>query len=204
MDGLASVMRHHSKLDLRSVESYLLLSCPALYQPRDNHALPRSWLYYCLSVLVGFCQVLQQYDLVRDAPRTTPASPTRQHTCAHVTRSESRADPDVTFFTAVCCRTAVRQQLQALSATPVHPIPRCSSSSSSECSKVVSPSSSLPHRPPSIIERRSVISAQLLQCGPWVLLDDGCSLVSLNEAVMLSHVMRFGPYGTGMTVQLVL
>ena len=28
-------------------------------------------------------------------------------------------------------------------------------------------------------------------------LDDGLSVVSLSEAVMISHVMRFGPMGSG-------
>ena len=52
--------------------------------------------------------------------------------------------------------------------------------------------------------KRCAVSGQLLGSGPWAFADDGCSLLSLNEAVMLSHVMRFGPYGTGLVVQLLV
>lgn len=48
------------------------------------------------------------------------------------------------------------------------------------------------------------MSGTLLGCVPWAYADDGCSLLSLSEAVMLSHVMRFGPYGTGLVLQLLV
>jgi hypothetical protein len=44
----------------------------------------------------------------------------------------------------------------------------------------------------------------MLSSGPWAYADDGCSLLSLSEAVMLSHVMRFGPYGSGLVLQLLV
>lgn len=52
--------------------------------------------------------------------------------------------------------------------------------------------------------KRSAVSGQLLSCGPWAFADDGCSVLSLDEAVMLSHVMRVGPYGTGLVLQLLV
>jgi hypothetical protein len=44
----------------------------------------------------------------------------------------------------------------------------------------------------------SVISgAHSSGCGLWLALDDGSSCVTLNEAVMLSHVLRCSPMGAG-------
>lgn len=62
----------------------------------------------------------------------------------------------------------------------------------------------LAHRPPPVTIKRSAMSGTLLGCVPWAYADDGCSLLSLSEAVMLSHVMRFGPYGTGLVLQLLV
>jgi len=66
--------------------------------------------------------------------------------------------------------------------------------------EVVAVGSFLPCKGPGTTSRRSAISGQLIS-GPWALLDDGCSTVSLSEAVMLSHVMRFGPHGTGLKLR---
>jgi hypothetical protein len=52
--------------------------------------------------------------------------------------------------------------------------------------------------------KRSAVSGQVLPSGPWVHADDGCSLLSLSEAVMLSHVLRCGPLGTGLVLQLLV
>jgi hypothetical protein len=44
----------------------------------------------------------------------------------------------------------------------------------------------------------SVISgAHTSGCGLWLVLEDGSSCVTLDEAVMLSHVMRCSPLGGG-------
>lgn len=69
---------------------------------------------------------------------------------------------------------------------------------------VVASNSSLPHRPPLDTIKRSAVSGQLLSGGPWAYADDGCSLLSLSEGVMLSHVMRVGPYGTGLVLRLLV
>lgn len=71
-------------------------------------------------------------------------------------------------------------------------------------SAVVARNSSLPHRPPPVTIKRSAVSGRMLSSGPWVYADDGCSLLSLSEAVMLSHVMRVGPYGSGLVLQLLV
>jgi hypothetical protein len=61
---------------------------------------------------------------------------------------------------------------------------------------VVATASQLPTRCSSAGARRSAVSSQLV-VGPWMFLDDGQSVVSLSEAVMISHVIRFGPMGSG-------
>jgi hypothetical protein len=68
----------------------------------------------------------------------------------------------------------------------------------------VASNSDLPHRPPPFAIKRSALSGKLLSSGPWAYADDVGSLLSLSEAVMLSHVMRFGPYGTGQILRLLV
>lgn len=81
-------------------------------------------------------------------------------------------------------------------------VPAAAALADSSC--VVASNSSLPHQPPPVTIKRSAVSGKLLPSGPWVYADDGCSLLSMNEAVMLSHVMRFGPFGTGLVLQLLV
>lgn len=99
------------------------------------------------------------------------------------------------------CRAAADSALQALA---LHPSAAPQPQATTTATTVVVSNSSLPHRPPPMTVKRSAVSGQLLSCGPWAFADDGCSVLSLDEAVMLSHVMRVGPYGTGLVLQLLV
>lgn len=97
-------------------------------------------------------------------------------------------------------RAAAEGSLQALAARGSMPAVAGSASSS----YVIPSNSTLPHRPPPVTIKRSAVSGKMLSSGPWAYADDGASLLSLSEAVMLSHVMRLGPYGTGLVLQLLV
>jgi hypothetical protein len=106
----------------------------------------------------------------------------------------------IACFHCVMHMAAAEGSLQALAARSSMPVVAGPASNS----YVIPSNSSLPHRPPPVTIKRSAVSGKMLSSGPWAYADDGASLLSLSEAVMLSHVMRPGPYGTGLVLQLLV
>lgn len=94
-----------------------------------------------------------------------------------------------------CRRSAARLKLQSY--------PRAAPAADAvEAAYVIAAGSNLPSRAAVHGSGRSAVSSSLLSSGAVMLLDDESSIVSLSEAVMLSHVMKIGPHGTGMTPKL--
>lgn len=91
-------------------------------------------------------------------------------------------------------RSAARQKLQSYPRT-------AAAAADAVAGLVVATGSSLPSRAAGCGCSRSVVSGKTLTGSAVRLLDDGASVVSMNEAVMLSHVLRKGPNGTRKRLQ---